>query len=159
MLRDTIVPTMLQAGIRANVIPSEARGVVNIRLLPGDSLDPLIGKLRQLVNDPQVRFEVEPGGGESAPSSSLTSDLYGSIVRITGREFPSAPIVPYMSTGATDSMPLRMRTVQAYGLLPFPLSEGDVLRMHADDERIPLDSFRKGVEYLYDIVNDFAGTR
>lgn len=159
MLRDTIAPTMLQAGIRANVVPSEARGVVNIRLLPGNSLDPLIGKLRQLVNDPQVRFEVEPGGGESAPSSSPTSDLYGSIVRVTGREFPSAPLVPYMSTGATDSMPLRMRTVQAYGLLPFPLSEEDVLRMHADDERIPLDSFRKGVEYLYNIVNDFAGAR
>jgi len=156
MLRDTIAPTMLQAGIRRNVVPSEARGVINIRLLPGNLLSPLLAKLQQLVNDPQIRFEEEPGSGETAPSSSLTSELYGKIAVVTGRDFPGAAMVPMMSTGATDAVPLRLRSVQAYGLLPFPLEDADVLRMHADDERIPLDSFRKGVGYLYDIVGEFA---
>jgi acetylornithine deacetylase/succinyl-diaminopimelate desuccinylase-like protein len=156
MLRDTISPTMLQAGVRQNVIPSEARGVLNIRLLPGNMIDPLVAKLQQLVNDPQIHFEIEPGGGESAPSSSQTSDLYNSIARVAGKEFPGAAVVPYMSTGATDSTPLRLRSVQAYGLVPFPLTEEDYGRMHADDERIPLDSFRKGIEFLYAVVSDFA---
>jgi acetylornithine deacetylase/succinyl-diaminopimelate desuccinylase-like protein len=159
MLRDTVTPTMLQAGIRQNVVPSEARGVVNIRLLPGNQIAPLLGKLQQLVNDPQVHFEIEAAGGESTPSSSVTSDLYGTIARVAGKEFPGAPTLPYMSTGATDSMPLRMRNVQAYGLLPFPLTEEDTSRMHADDERIPVDSFRKGVEFLYSIVSDFVVSR
>ena len=156
MLRDTISPTMLRAGIRANVVPSEARAVLNIRLLPGDMAESLIAKLQTLVNDPQIRFEIEPGAGEAAPSSSLTSDLYASITRVAAREFPGAAIVPEMSPGATDSSPLRMRNVQAYGLGPFPLTDADLLRMHADDERIPLDSYRKGVEFLYGIVSDFA---
>ena len=156
MLRDTIAPTMLTAGIRQNVVPSEARGVLNIRLLPGNMIAPLLAKLQQLVNDPQIRFEVEPGDGESAPSSSLTSDFYNTITHVAGQEFPGAPVLPYMSTGATDSMYLRMRGVQAYGLLPFPLTEDDALRMHADNERIPVDSFRKGLDFLYAIVNDFA---
>jgi acetylornithine deacetylase/succinyl-diaminopimelate desuccinylase-like protein len=52
-----------------------------------------------------------------------------------------------------------MRSVQAYGLMPFPLVENDFLRMHADDERIPVDSFRKGVDFLYAVVNDFAVAR
>jgi acetylornithine deacetylase/succinyl-diaminopimelate desuccinylase-like protein len=156
MLRDTISPTMLQAGIRQNVIPSEARGVLNVRLLPGNQLDPLIAKLQQLVNDPQVRFETESAGGESAPSSSLTSDLYTTIIHAAGRTFPGAPVLPYMSTYTTDSWPLRMRTVQAYGLLPFPITDEDLARMHADNERIPVDSFRKGVEFLYNVVSDFA---
>ncbi|MGH9682458.1 MAG: M20/M25/M40 family metallo-hydrolase [Candidatus Acidiferrales bacterium] len=156
MLRDTIAPTMLQAGIRNNVVPSEARGVLNIRLLPGNLAEPLLAKLQQLVNDPQVRFEVGPGGGEAAPSSSVTSDFYNTISRVAQQEFPGAAAVPEMSTGFTDSTPLRLRNVQAYGLLPFPLDEGDILRMHADNERIPLDSFRKGVEFLYGIVSDFA---
>lgn len=156
MLRDTIAPTMLQAGIRQNVVPAEARGVLNIRLLPGDMLDPLLAKLQQLVNDPQVRFEVEPGGVESAPSSSLTSDLYNTITRVATKEFPGAAVLPDMSTGATDSALLRMRNVQAYGLLPFPLAEDDLLRMHGENERIPLESFRKGIEFLYQIVTDFA---
>ncbi len=156
MLRDTIAPTMLQAGIRQNVVPSEARGVLNIRLLPGDMLTPLIGKLQQLVNDPQIRFEEEPNGGEAAPSTSLTTDLYSTIKVAAGQTFPGATLVPYMSTGATDSAPLRMRNVQAYGLTPFPLTSDELMRMHADDERIPLDSFRMGIEFLYRIVNAFA---
>ena len=159
MLRDTVAPTMLEAGIRQNVVPSEARGVLNIRLLPGNLLDPLLAKLGQLVNDPQIRFQVEPGAGEAAPSSSLTSDLYSAITRVAGKEFPGAPVLPQMSTGATDSAPLRMRNVQAYGLLPFPLTEDDLLRMHSDNERIPLDSFRKGIEFLYEIVSDSAAPK
>ena len=156
MLRDTIAPTMLQAGIRPNVVPSEARGVINIRLLPGNLLQPLLSKLEQDVNDPQIRFEAEPNGGQPAPSSSLSSDLYTSVTRVAGQDFPGAAVLPYMSTGFTDSAPLRMRNVQAYGLLPFPLTQDDALRMHGDNERIPLDSFRKGVEFLYHIVTDFA---
>jgi acetylornithine deacetylase/succinyl-diaminopimelate desuccinylase-like protein len=156
MLRDTISPTMLQAGIRQNVVPSEARAVLNIRLLPGNNVDPLLAKLKQAVNDPQIRFEVEPNAGQTAPSSSLTSDLYASIGRVAAKQFPNTPVVPFMSTGATDSIQLRLRTVQAYGLLPFPLAEEDFLRMHADDERIPLASFRKGVDFLYGVVSDFA---
>jgi len=159
MLRDTIAPTMLEAGVRQNVIPAEARGVLNIRLLPGNLLDPLLGKLRDMVNDPQVRFEVESGGSQPAPSSSAASDLYNTIVRIAGQKYPGAPVVPYMSTGATDSAFLRARSVQAYGLLPFPLSEEDAARMHGVDERIPLDAFRQGIEFLYSIVSDFAVAR
>jgi acetylornithine deacetylase/succinyl-diaminopimelate desuccinylase-like protein len=147
---------MLQAGIRQNVVPSEARAVLNIRLLPGNMIDPLVAKLQQLVNDPQIRFEIEPAEGEAAPSSSLTSDFYATLTRVSNKEFPGAPVLPFMSTGATDSWPLRMRSVQAYGLLPFPLTDDDLARMHADNERIPLDSFRKGVEFLYGIVTDFA---
>ncbi|MBZ5503485.1 MAG: M20/M25/M40 family metallo-hydrolase [Acidobacteriia bacterium] len=156
MLRDTIAPTMLQAGVRQNVVPSEARGVLNIRLLPGNMLEPLLGKLRELVNDPQIRFEVEPGATEPAPSSSVTGELYNTIARVAVQKYPGTTVVPYMSTGATDSALLRMRSVQAYGLLPFPLTEEDAARMHAEDERIPLDSFHKGIEFLYSVVNDFA---
>jgi acetylornithine deacetylase/succinyl-diaminopimelate desuccinylase-like protein len=159
MMRDTIAPTMLQAGIRANVVPSEARGVLNIRLLPGDLTEPLLEKLRQAVNDPQIRFEVQPNGGEAAPSSSLTSDLYNSIVHATGIEFPGRPLIPFMCPCTTDSSPLRMRNVQVYGPGPFPLTDTDLSRMHGDDERIPLDSFNKGIDYLYKIVTDFAVTK
>ncbi len=159
MLRDTIAPTMLQAGVRPNVIPSDARANLNVRLLPGDSINDVIADMKKLVNDPQIRFEVAPNAGTPSPPSSLDSPLYKSIERASGQEFPGIVTVPYMSTGATDSAQLRLHNVQAYGLLPFPLTEEDVLRMHADDERIPLDSFHKGIEFLYRIVSDFAARK
>jgi acetylornithine deacetylase/succinyl-diaminopimelate desuccinylase-like protein len=156
MMRDTISPTMLQAGVRQNVIPAQAKAVLNIRLLPGDSLDALLAKLKALVNDPQIRFDIEPGASDPTPSSSLTSALYASITRVAASQFPGVPVAPYLSTWATDSSFLRERNVQAYGLVPFPLTDEDLGRMHANDERIPLDAFHKGIDFLYNIVNDFA---
>ena len=156
MIHDTISPTMLEAGVRNNVIPAQAKAVLNIRLLPGNQLTPLLGKLQQLVNDPAIRFEPEPNNNEPAPASSLTSDLYNSITRVAGKEFPGVPVTPYLSAGATDSSFLRVRNVQCYGLLPFPITQEDADKMHGDNERINIDSFRKGVEFLYNIVSDFA---
>jgi acetylornithine deacetylase/succinyl-diaminopimelate desuccinylase-like protein len=156
MLHDTVAPTMLRAGIRPNVIPSEARAVINVRLLPGNQLSPLLAKLQQLVNDPAVQFEPQLPLSETAPSSSLTSDFYHSIMHVAGASYPNVPLVPMMSAYFTDSAPIRMRNVQAYGLNPFPLNDDDMSRFHADDERIPLDSFQKGITFLYAIVSDFA---
>jgi acetylornithine deacetylase/succinyl-diaminopimelate desuccinylase-like protein len=156
MMRDSIAPTMLAAGVRPNVIPGEARAMLNIRLLPGDTITPLLGELSKLVSDPQVRFEVQPDAGLAAPPSSLESDLYGVITKICEREFPGAAVLPYQSTWATDSSQLRLHNVQAYGLWPFPMTEDDLKRMHGDDERMPLASFNKGVELLTRIVTEFA---
>ncbi|MFY9531216.1 MAG: M20/M25/M40 family metallo-hydrolase [Candidatus Acidiferrales bacterium] len=156
MMRDTVAPTMLQAGIRPNVVPSEARGTLNVRLLPGNMADPLVAKLRELVNDPQVRLEASLPVFQPAPSTSIDTDLYRTIGKVGAQVFPGAVELPMMSTGATDSAQLRLRNVQAYGLLPFPLPQEEISRMHADDERISLDSYRKGVEFLYRIVEDFA---
>jgi acetylornithine deacetylase/succinyl-diaminopimelate desuccinylase-like protein len=156
MLRDTIAPTMLNAGVRANVIPGEARAMLNIRLLPGNTVTMLLGELSKLVNDPQIRFEVQPDAGLAAPTSSLENEFYGVINKVCAQEFNNAPVLPYQSPWATDSAQLRLHNVQAYGLWPFPLAEEDLKRMHGDDERIPTASFNKGVDVLVRIVADFA---
>jgi acetylornithine deacetylase/succinyl-diaminopimelate desuccinylase-like protein len=159
MLRDSIAPTMLTAGVRPNVIPSEARAILNIRLLPGDTIDALLAELTKLVNDPLVRLEVQPDAGLAAPPSSLESDFYAAIVKVAAQEFGGAPVLPYQSPWATDSAQLRLHNVQAYGLWPFPLTEEDLKRMHGDDERIPLASFLKGMDVEARIVAEFAVTK
>jgi len=159
MMRDTIAPTMLTAGVRNNVIPGEARANLNIRLLPGDTVEPLLGELTKLVNDPQIRFEVQPDAGQVSTPSSLESDFYATITKVAAQEFSGVPVLPYLSTGATDSAQLRWHNVQAYGLMPFPITEEDTKRMHGDDERIPLASFTKGVDVLAKIVAEFASAR
>ena len=159
MMRDTIAPTMLEAGIRANVIPSEAHAVLNIRLLPGDTIDVLLNELRKLVNDPSVKLEVMQDAGLSAPNSSIETEFYAEITRVCAKEFGGAPVLPYMSTGATDSAQLRLHNVQAYGLRPFPLTDEDERRVHGDNERMPLASFAKGVDLMTRIVAGFSVSR
>ena len=159
MMRDSIAPTMLTAGVRANVIPGEARANLNIRLLPGDTIDVLLAELTKLVNDPQVRFEIQPDAGLAAPPSSLENDFYATITRVAGREFSNVPVLPFQSTGATDSAQLRLHNVQSYGFLPFPLTDDDLRRMHGNDERIPLASFAKGVDVLTRVIAEFVVAR
>jgi acetylornithine deacetylase/succinyl-diaminopimelate desuccinylase-like protein len=159
MMRDSIAPTMLSAGVRANVIPAEARATLNIRLLPGDTIDVLLAELTKLVNDPQVRLEIQPNAGLAAPPSSLESDFYATITKISAQEFGGAPVLPVMSTWLTDSAQLRLHNVQAYGLWPFPITEEDLNRIHGEDERLPLASFAKGVDVLTRIVAEFAAAR
>jgi len=159
MLRDSITPTMINAGFRNNVIPSQATANLNVRMLPGHSIDALIGQLDKVVGDPQIKLKLAPNPGENAPPSDITSALYKTIERIAPQEFSGAVALPFLSTGATDSASLRLHKVQAYGLSPFPLTEADDSRMHGDDERIPVDSFRKGVVFLYHVVSDFASTK
>jgi acetylornithine deacetylase/succinyl-diaminopimelate desuccinylase-like protein len=156
MIRDTISPTMLNAGVRPNVIPSVATATLNIRLLPGNTVTALLGELNKVVNDPQVKFEVQHDGGLAAPDSSLESDFYAAIVKASAEEFGGAPVVPFQSTWATDSSQLRLHNVQAYGLVPFPLTDEDIKRMHGDDERIPAAAFAKGLDLMVRLVNEFA---
>jgi len=159
MMRDTIAPTILQAGFRGNVIPSEAHAVLNIRLLPGDTIDVLVNELKKLVNDPQVHFEIAPEGGLAAPNSSLENNFFSLITRVCAQEFGGVPVIPFMSTGATDSAQLRLHNVQAYGLRPFPINETDDARVHGDEERLPLASLPKGVDLMVRIVAEFSASR
>jgi len=159
MMRDTIAPTVLSAGLANNVIPAEARANLNVRLLPGDSINTVLNDLTKLVNDPVVKLEVQPNAGLAAPPSSLESAFYAVICQVASREFGGAPALPFQSTWLTDSAQLRLHNVQAYGLVPFPLADEDLKRMHGDDERIPLAAFDKGVDVLTKIVTEFAVTR
>jgi acetylornithine deacetylase/succinyl-diaminopimelate desuccinylase-like protein len=159
MLRDTIAPTVLTAGVANNVIPAEARANLNVRLLPGNTIGSVLNELNKLVNDPAVRLEVQPNAGLAAPPSSLENDFYNVITKVVTQEFAGAPALPFQSTWLTDSAQLRLHNVQAYGLVPFPLTQDDLKRMHGDDERIPLAAFDKGVDVLAKIVTEFAVTR
>ncbi|MBI3483873.1 MAG: M20/M25/M40 family metallo-hydrolase [Acidobacteria bacterium] len=156
MLRNTVVPTILRGGVRANVIPSEARATMNIRLLPGETPATMIADLKTLVNDPQVRIEAATSLRPTAPPSSLDTDFYRVIEQVTPAFFRGAIVVPQMSTWATDSAQLRLRNVQAYGIIPFPLTEEEIARMHSDDERLPITAFRKGVEYSFRVIEAFV---
>jgi acetylornithine deacetylase/succinyl-diaminopimelate desuccinylase-like protein len=159
MLHDSVAVTELRAGIRSNIVPSEASANLNVRLLPGNSIDAFVAQLQKAVNDPQVRFTVDRASGVSAPPSSSDSELFRAIEIAAGRQFPGIVTAPYLSPGATDSAELRLRNVQALGLLPFPLTEADAGRMHGDDERLPISSFRAGVEFLYRVVHEFVAAK
>ena len=156
MLRNSVSPTILQAGIRANVIPSEAHAILNVRLLPGELPGEFAEAMLKVVADPQIRIDLDAINSRPSPPSEIDTDLFRSIVKVARAVFPGAPVLPMMSPGFTDSAELRLRNVTCYGLTPFPLSEEEGARIHADNERLPVASIRPGVELIYRVVEDFV---
>ena len=151
VLRNGISPTMLHGGVRANVIPTEVSATINVRTLPGQSIGGVARRLRRAVSDRSVVIEVTHEGRD-APVSDHRSPMFAAIAATIVGLDERTTVVPYLSTGATDSAWLRRTGVKAYGLLPFPLAQGDEERMHAHDERVPLESLDYGLRLVYGIV-------
>jgi acetylornithine deacetylase/succinyl-diaminopimelate desuccinylase-like protein len=155
VLRTGISPTIVQGGIRSNVIPSEATATLNIRTLPGESLDATLERLGAVVNDTLVRFEVVSRGQDS-PAMSADNEFFRAVEAAARRVDPEITVVPYLSTGATDSADLRRAGIKAYGLLPFPLEMPDEERMHGNDERLPIAAFGFGIRFVTGIVEQLT---
>lgn len=155
LLRNGISATILEGGSRPNVIPSEVSATLNVRTLPGESVDDVIERLQRAVQDPDVRFEVIERG-DDAPASDPESPMFTAIASCARALRKDMVVVPYLSTGATDSAKLRRAGTPCYGILPFPMSLDDERRMHGHDERIPVESLLFGTRLIHDAVRTVA---
>ena len=151
VLRNGISATILQGGIRSNVIPTDATATLNVRTLPGQSVDNVVKRLERLVNDSLVEFKITSRGTD-APASDFGSPMFAAVHESAAALDPNLVTVPYLSTGATDSARLRAWGMQAFGLLPFPLNQDDEERMHGNDERLPLASLEFGTKLVYGAI-------
>ncbi|HEX6533427.1 MAG TPA: M20/M25/M40 family metallo-hydrolase [Gemmatimonadaceae bacterium] len=156
LLRSGISPTLVQGGVRGNVIPTDATATLDVRLLPGESLARLVERLARAIGDPLVT--VEPVSGDApAPASPVDSPMFTAIAAAARELAPEMAVIPYLGTGATDSARLRAWGVHAYGVLPFPMTQSDEERMHGNDERIPLAALDFGTRLITAAVARVAG--
>jgi acetylornithine deacetylase/succinyl-diaminopimelate desuccinylase-like protein len=155
VLRNGISPTVVEGGKQFNVIPASAGAVLNVRTLPGHSIDKVVNRLRAVVSEPGVTIDVTHRGDE-APSSDPESEMFSAIAEAARDLDPEMAVVPYLSTGVTDSARLRLLGVKAYGVLPFPMAQSDEERMHGNDERVPLESLHFGTRLIYGAVERIA---
>jgi acetylornithine deacetylase/succinyl-diaminopimelate desuccinylase-like protein len=151
LARNTVAATMISGGARANVVPAEATAVLNVRTLPGVALEEVVARLRAVVEDNGVELVVAERGRD-APATSPDSAMFAAIAAVLEELAPGVPVLPYLSTGATDSAALRRLGVAAYGLLPFPLSAEDESRMHGHDERLAVAALAFAIRLEWGIV-------
>jgi acetylornithine deacetylase/succinyl-diaminopimelate desuccinylase-like protein len=155
VLRNGISPTVVEGGKQFNVIPASADAVLNVRTLPGHSIDKVVNRLRAVVSEPGVSIEITQRG-EEAPASDPGSEMFSALAETAHELDPKMAIVPYLSTGVTDSARLRTLGVKAYGVLPFPMVQSDEERMHGHDERVPLESLYFGIRLIYGAIERIA---
>jgi len=161
MLRTSVVPTILKAGFRMNVIPSEAEATIDVRALPDEDMPKFYEEMRRVIGDPQVR--IEPMTDEARPAgmpSRLDTDMYRALERVSARMYPGVTTLPAMLTGATDMAQLRAKGVQAYGIGPAS-TERDLIDFgpHSDVERLKESSLYRFVEFTFNAVTEVAASR
>lgn len=166
-LRNTLVLTMINAGIKPNVIPGEAEAILNARLLPGASVEAFVQEVRNAIANPAVQVEILnalPAAEQAEffrkrtaimPSDTRT-DLFAAIARNAMRLWPGADVVPTLLVASTDATPWRLRGVPVYGISPFPSDLDTYARIHGNDERVRIESVRQGSEFVYGILRDVA---
>lgn len=161
MLRTSIAPTMLKAGFRYNVIPSEAEAYLDVRALPDENIEAFMEELRRVIADPKVTVSRSTSAPRPmAAPSSIDSDMYKALETVQRRMYPSAITIPNMMPFATDMAFLRAKGVHAYGVGPL-LEERDqtVGGPHSDDERVEETGLHSFVRFQYEAVVEVAGSR
>jgi acetylornithine deacetylase/succinyl-diaminopimelate desuccinylase-like protein len=155
VIRNGISPTRVVGGIAGNVIPAEASAVLNVRTIPGYKVEDVVRRMRECVADDNVEFTIAAHSDE-APASDPDSAMFRAIAEAAVELDPGMTVVPYLSTGGTDSAHLRRIGIDSYGILPFPMQQPDEERMHGHDERIPMKSLHFGARLIYESIRRVA---
>jgi len=161
MLRTSVSPNIFAGGYRSNVIPSEAKATLDVRALPDEVPAKFLEEVKQVVNDPAV--EVRFTGQNERPAGAaprLDSEVYKALDAASTRLY-HAPLLPTMSTGATDMAQLRARGVQCFGIGPATDFEDPPkgFGAHSDQERLLESELHRFVRFNYEVVVDVARAR
>jgi acetylornithine deacetylase/succinyl-diaminopimelate desuccinylase-like protein len=159
-LHTTCVATRLLAGHANNALPQMAQANVNCRILPGHSREEVRQDLIRVFADPKITVKyVDNGGGihSGAPDSkgpppvALQPEVMVPLEKLVAVYWPGTPVVPDMATGASDSIFTNASGIPTYNWSAIELEVSDV-RAHGKDERLPVDSFYKGVQFWHDYM-------
>ena len=157
MLRTTCVATMASAGHAPNALPQRATANVNCRILPGEDPHAVQQALAKAVNNPRVSI-TPVDAAKPSPPSPLTPEVMQAITRVTEEMFPGVPVIPFMSTGATDGLYFRQAGIPIYGVSGL-FGDMDDNRAHGRDERMGVREFFDGQEFLWWLVNGLSGAK
>ncbi len=162
MARTSVSPNLFTGGYRSNVIPSEAKARLDVRMVPGEDPEALLAQIRKAINDPAVDVQFAGGGAARPPipATRLDSELFTSVEAAVQAVY-KVPTLPSMSTYATDMWPLRARGVQCVGIgAGVDLEDQSIgYGMHSDQERLLEHEFQRFVRLNWEIVTALAARR
>lgn len=162
MARTSVSPTLFSGGFRSNVIPSDAKARLDVRMVPSEDPVALLTQIRKAVNDPNVDVSFAPGGGTRPviPPTRLDGELF-TAAEAANTAVYGVPTLPSMSTYATDMWPLRAKGVQCIGIgAGVDLEDQSAgYGMHGDQERLRESEFQRFVRFNWDLVTRLVRAR
>ncbi|MCX7750234.1 MAG: M20 family peptidase [Candidatus Bipolaricaulota bacterium] len=144
LVQTTTAVTILQAGTKENVVPQTAEARANLRLLPGETVEGALARVRRVVG-PKVEVAPASEGWNPSPVSSTRTVAFQELSRIVRELFPGTVVAPSLVVGATDARYYAPLAEGAFRFIPVLLARGDMARIHGTDERIAVDALGKAV--------------
>ncbi|MFN3551664.1 MAG: M20/M25/M40 family metallo-hydrolase [Novosphingobium meiothermophilum] len=154
MLRTTCVATLVDAGHAQNALPQRASANINCRMFPGRTAEETQAMLAKAIGNPALKLERKVTDKPIAVVPPMDPAIVGPIEKLLAKHFPGVPLIPTMSTGATDAVYLK--GIPTYGV-PGAWVDADFNGVHGLNERIEVQSLYKAREYLTDLVKALAG--
>ena len=156
-IRTTTAATILHGGVKENVLPHEARAVVNFRILPGDTVEDVLAHVRAHAG-PDVQVSARRATAtEPSPESDTASPAYRLIQTTIGQVFPGALVAPNLLGGGTDTKHYKDLTPNVYRFLPVRIQREDLARVHGTNERIGVESYAGVVRFFVQLIRNGAG--
>ena len=154
LVRTTTAPTMINAGIKDNIIPTRAEAVINFRILPGETSEDVLKHINKVVGDERVKAEAYQDFVDE-PSPVSPSDTYGFMKILTAvrQTYPEAVVAPTMMIGASDSRHFSIVSENIYKFAPIVVTREDMAGIHGINERTSREDFRRGVSFFYRLIS------
>lgn len=149
MIRTTFVPTIINAGIKDNVVPTLATAIVNFRLLPGDSSKIIIQKVKEIINDDRVIIkQTKIDISEASPISSTQTTAFKIVDSIIKKSYSNVLTTPFLLIGATDSRHFTKISENIFKFSPMQ----DPIGFHTIDEQVSLESYRHSLWFFEQLM-------
>ncbi len=159
MVRTSIVPTIFRGGYLKNVIPAQAEATIDVRALPDEDPERMFSLFKRVMDEPTVDLTPHPQTRPSHDPSPLETDGFQAFESVLERMHPGVPVLPTMSTGATDSAQLRAAGIASYGFGPAKPEWDLAGGIHGKDEYLHVEPFQDYVEILWNVVLEIAAVR
>jgi carboxypeptidase PM20D1 len=157
MVRTTTAPTVLQAGVKENVLPSTARALVNFRILPGDSVTGVVEHVRQVVHDAGIGVRVlEETVSNPSDVTSVDAEPFQLLARTIRQVVPGAVVTPWLVVGATDSRHYSRLTPDVLRFVGAGIGKDDLRRVHGTDERVGVQAYADAVRIYIQLLRNAA---
>ena len=151
-LRTTLAPTVFTSGLAENALPAQARALINLRLLPGDSVAAMTEHVRRTIADSRVKTTALPNASEASAISEITAPSFELLQRTIRQIAPEALVAPGLLVASTDSRHYAGLSKNIYRFLPITLRPEDVQRYHGTNERISIQDYERCIRFYAQLM-------
>ena len=154
LLHTTNAATMIAGGIKDNVLPSSATAKVNLRLMPGDTIESTFAHFRKVISDPRLKMEVDPqtGGWEPSAIASTETPAFKTLELVVRQTFNSIPAAPFTFLAATDSRHYQPICANIFKFSPYFVKPEELKGIHGINERIAVETLAGMAAFYYRLM-------